>query len=216
MTYFRRQYLLAVCAALATAACTESLSLEGTGQARILMQRESAPLLQQSPSWTEDSEQVAVAPDTVASLLVTVTSVQFLRLGVTDTSDASPAWTTVHLASPVTIDLMALSGDSSLLITQGSVAAGAYGRVRLFVTNPRIVFKGDITIGVARVFQGGVEYAVEIPSGGQTGIKTDISFEVEANATSDAHLVFNEGATFANVAATGNGRVVLAPVIRAR
>lgn len=211
-----RRYLMGAAAALATAACTESLNLEAMGEARILMQRESGPVLLESPSWADEQTTTAIAPDTVASLLVTVTSVQFLRLGAADTSDTSPAWSTVDLSAPVTLDLMALANDSSLVIAQGSVAAGAYGRVRLFVTNPRIVFKGDISIGAGQLFAAGVEYQVTIPSGNQSGIKTDISFAVAANATSDARLVFDEGATFLNVAAAGNGRVMLAPVIRAR
>jgi hypothetical protein len=155
----------------------------------------------------------------VASLEVTVTSIQFLRAG--DEDDEAGGWITLQLSAPVSLNLMALptEGDSPVVIASGSVEAGTYTQVRLFVTDPSVEFSSDVTIGAAATFQAGVEYAVTIPSAGQTGIKTDASFTVtadESGATADVGLLFDAGTTFANVAATGNGQVILAPVLRSR
>ena len=219
----KRMPLLRGCAlalvALATAACEHGIGLDTTavGSAQLSMFRSGDSVAAGDTSAANGS---AVQPDTVASLKVTVTAIEFLRAGAADTSDGNSAWTRVSLAAPVQIDLMALPTDSTsaLVIASGSVQAGAYSRVRLFVTNPRITFKGGIQVGVGVSLLGGVEYAVSIPSAAQTGIKTSASFTVNATAnggsTADIALMFDQASTLGNVTATGTGQVILAPVIQ--
>lgn len=213
---FTRGCALAL-AALATAACEHGIGLDTTavGSVQMSMFRSTDTAMAGDTS----SGGTSVQPDTVASLKVTVTAIEFLRAGAADTSDGSSAWTRVSLAAPVQIDLMALPTDttSALVIASGSVAAGSYSRVRLFVTNPRITFKGGLQFGVGVALLGGVEYQVTIPSVAQTGIKTTASFTVTATAnggtTEDVNLSFNQASTLANVTVTGTGQVILAPVI---
>jgi hypothetical protein len=65
----------------------------------------------------------------------------------------------------------------------------------------------------------GEEYEVVIPSGDNTGIKTDLSFTVtedgEGNAD-EVNLLFDAEATFRGVTATGSGKVMLPPVLKAK
>lgn len=162
----------------------------------------------------------AIAPDTVASLVVTITGVAYLPADATDETVES-AWQSLTLETPATLDLMALPTESSgsIAIASGLVPAGAYRKVRLLTTGGEIVFKGPISLGGAITFDGGTPYTVTIPSGAQTGLKTDITFEVTANqdgTTNAAYLVFDPGTTFLNVTTTGAGAVVLNPVLRAR
>jgi len=209
----------ALVAALLAAACSDTLSLEGTGEVQVLMQRTAgSPIFPSAP----DSAQAvrSVAPDTVASLTVDVTSIEFLRVG--GDSSQPNGWMSLSFDAPIRIDLMALPTESGspLVVAEGSLAAGTYGRVRLFVMNPQIQFKGDVGFGGGNTLQGGVNHDVTIPSGDQTGLKTDVSFTVEASGsggtTADVGLLFDAGTTLGNVTVTGNGRVMLSPVLRAR
>jgi hypothetical protein len=162
--------------------------------------------------------EAAISPDTVESLEITFTEVGFLLVGE-DEADAG-GWQTITLDAPVTLDLMALptEEDGSVVIAAGSVAVGSYQMVRLMVEDGEIVFKGPLTLGAAFTFDGGEPYAVTVPSGDQTGLKTDVSFEVTAGGTGEANaarIVFAAGTTFQNVTVTGQGGVMLAPVLRA-
>jgi len=200
----------------ALAACDNTLSLSGTGEAAVTMARSSdGPITLSSQ---DGSASRSVDSDTVESFMVTVTSVQFLRADASE-SDAS-GWTSVDIEEGTRIDLMALpeEGVAVQLIAEGRVAAGSYRMVRLFVSNPTITFKGDISFGVGNTLQGGVEYDVTIPSALQTGIKTEASFEVEASedggTKTNVDLLFDAGSTFSAVTVTGTGTVVVGPVIR--
>jgi hypothetical protein len=162
----------------------------------------------------------AISPDTVQSLIVDVIEVQFLAAGAAE-EDAG-GWQSLTLAEAVALDLMALpaESDGSIAIASGSVPVGSYSMVRLLVTGGEIVFKGPITLGAgaAGSFDGGTPYPVTVPSGDQTGLKTDVAFEVTAGedeTANAAYVVFVPGTTFQNVTVTGNGGVTLNPVIRA-
>jgi hypothetical protein len=160
----------------------------------------------------------AISPDTVLSLEVTFTEVAFLPVG--EDEEGAGGWQTITLDAPVTLDLMALptEEEGSVVIAAGSLAVGTYQKVRLMVGDGEIVFKGPLTLGTAITYEGGEPYAVTVPSGDQTGLKTDLSFEVTAGENAEAnaaYIVFAAGATFQNVSATGVGGVTLAPVLRA-
>ncbi|MDH4044844.1 MAG: DUF4382 domain-containing protein [Gemmatimonadota bacterium] len=162
---------------------------------------------------------VAVSPDTVESLEITFIEVAYLPVGGDD--NVEDAWQTVTLGDSVTLDLMSLPTESegSVGIASGSVPVGSYRKVRLLVGEGEIVFKGPLSLGGAASFDGGTPYAVTIPSGDQTGLKTDVPFEVssaEDGTVNAAYLVFEPGTTFQNITVTGNGGVMLAPVLRAK
>lgn len=163
--------------------------------------------------------EAAISPDTVASLTVTVTQIEYLpQADSADTANAD-AWQSLSLDSPVTVDLTTLPTDSAsaIVLASGTVPTGDYGMVRLFVSNATITFKGPLALGGAASFDGGTAYSVTIPSEAQTGIKTHVMFSVTAGTSGSgnaAYLFFNPAATYTNVSATGAGGIMLAPVIQ--
>ncbi len=162
---------------------------------------------------------VAIPADTVASLEVTISDVSYLAEG--DDEDTESAWQTLALPAAVTLDLMALPSEQagSIEIASGSVPVGSYRKVRLIAGEGEIVFRGPLSLGGGADFEGATVYTVTIPSGLQTGIKTDVSFEVTENedaTVNAAYLVFDPDATFLNITATGTGGVILNPVLRAK
>lgn len=161
---------------------------------------------------------VAISPDTVTSLTLDFIDVAYLPVDGTEGTES--AWQTLTLPDTVTIDLMDLptEQEGSVEIAAGSVPVGSYKKVRLMVSGGEIVFKGPIAVGGAS-FDADTPYPVTVPSGDQTGLKTDVSFEVtegESEVANAAYLVFEPGTTFQNVTVTGNGVVTLNPVIRAK
>jgi hypothetical protein len=156
----------------------------------------------------------SIDADAVASLTVEVTAIQFLPAGEEGNEDNDGAWVNLDLGSAVELDLMALptEGESPLVIASGEVPVGDYVNLRLFVDNAVIRFSAPINLGAAIGFDADVDYDVTVPSGAQTGIKTDASFSVAADT--DVNLLFSPGSTFLNVTGTGTGEVILAPVIR--
>jgi len=199
-----------------TAACGDE-GPEASGDVDVTLQQSAAILAQGIVSG--DASMTLVDADTVESLTVRVTTIQFLPQGRDEADNGS--WVTLELGTPALVDLMELpaEGESPLVIASGSVQVGTYGHVRLYTDSAAIQFKGPISIGVASEFEGGVAYEVEIPSVEQTGINTDVSFTVEADGDgilNEVNLLFDTGSTFQNVAATGNGKVTLTPVINER
>jgi hypothetical protein len=89
----------------------------------------------------------------------------------------------------------------------------------MIVADASIYFNNMISVG-NQTYDVDMEYAVDVPSGAQSGLKTDVSFTVEADpATADplaVNVLFDPDMTFNNVTATGSGRVKLTPVIKTR
>ncbi|HEX9631380.1 MAG TPA: DUF4382 domain-containing protein [Gemmatimonadales bacterium] len=158
---------------------------------------------------------------TVDSLMVTLDRIEFLP-AVQDEGDENGengdgeggGWVSLDVED-VRFDLLALptTDETGIVLVTGELPVGDYLRVRLFVTDPMVWFNTPIQLGQAFTFDPDVGYDVFIPSGDQTGIKTDQGFSIPEGG-GDVTLVFDENASLANVAATGNGRVILAPVIR--
>jgi len=158
---------------------------------------------------------------TVDSLMVTLDRIEFLP-AVQDEGDENGengdgeggGWVPLDVED-VRFDLLALptTDETGIVLVTGELPVVDYLRVRLFVTDPMVWFNTPILLGQAFTFDADVGYEVFIPSGDQTGIKTDQGFSVPEGG-GDVALVFDENASLANVAATGNGSVILAPVIR--
>ena len=199
--------------ALAFNACAESLSLDATGELAMTLQRTGSSLLQ--PQQTE-SQNRAVAPDTVDAFFVTVAAVQ-VQHSASDSAQAG-SWTTMQLRTPVRVNLMALgsSDDSARVIARGRVEGGSYARVRLILTNPTIRFKGDVSFGLGNVLQGGVNYGVELAGGQEVDIEAAVDIEAGASSESVVHLVFDQAACLGSVAITSTGQVLLSAAIGER
>jgi hypothetical protein len=212
--------LVVALAPVALGACSDSGPELAPSQARIsiadgFVARAAAPTI----SASVNGLLLAISPDTVESLEITFIDVAFLAAG--DDEDAEASWRTLTLGDSVSLDLMALPTEStgSVEIAAASVPVGSYRKVRLMVGEGTIVFKGALSVGGGAPFEGGEPYAVTIPSGGQTGLKTDVSFDVSAGdegAANAAYIVFEPGTTFQNVTVTGSGGVMLTPVLRAK
>ncbi|MBI2401337.1 MAG: DUF4382 domain-containing protein [Gemmatimonadetes bacterium] len=211
--------LLAVFAG-GSAACG-LLDSSATGDVRVTMQQSDAALSPAMSGWFAsvagvDGAAAAISKDAVQSLTITVNEIQFLPKAAEAQAADEGVW--ISLVVDATFDLMALptTDGSPLVIATGSLDVGNYGDVRLFVASAQIVFKQDVSLGVSlNTFTAGEPgYPVDLPSGPETGIKTDAEFTVEADT--DVSLLFSPSATFLNVTGTGDGHVILAPVIRSK
>ncbi len=128
-------------------------------------------------------------------------------------------WITVTLAQPDTIDLLALPVDSSkaIVIATDSIPAGTYGRVRLEVSSGSVTFDSTVTARHGITFQADSVYPLTIPSGAQSGIKTNVSFTVSADSTgtpAPIQLIFDPTNTFTHLVVTGDGKIILSPFFR--
>lgn len=196
-------------------ACTDTLSLDGTGEAAVSMVRSSeSPFTFNS---SEGSASRSVSSDTVQSFFVTVVAVEFQSAG---SLGGDSGWTRLDMDHAVRIDLMSLpeEGTTARIIAEGNVAAGSYRAVRLVISNPTIAFKGDISFGVGSMVEGGVNYSVEMPQG-ETAIEATALFSVEARSDSEGtranvNLEFDAASSLAAVALSTTGTVLISPVVR--
>jgi hypothetical protein len=166
-----------------------------------------------------------VTLDAVASLTFTVTALQLpQRCAESEDTVESECdgggWLSLTLTNATPLDFMALppEGESPVIIGAGTVPEGEYDRVRIFVADEEIVFLESFTVGQV-TYEADVEYEVEIPSGDNTGIKTDLAVTVQADDegnVQDVALLFDSEATFNGVVATGSGRIKLPPVLKTR
>ena len=215
MTQFRsgvaRLSVLALTAAVAAGCGT--VGPDGTGNVRVTMQKIASATATQALvdgfASSADGSYPPIDLTNVMSFAVEVTSIEFLLVG------ADGPWISFGV-DPMDLDLMALppAFAAPLVIADGPVAGGEYHMVRLLVSGGTIVFNAEVSVGQATFDLRADGYDVTIPSGTQTGLKTDLAFTVVAGGSSDVNLVFDPDATFQNATATGSGKVILAPVLR--
>ncbi len=218
-----RLSILALTAAVAAGCGTAGP--DGTGNVQVTMQKivseTATQALADGFASAADDSYVPIDLGNVESFTVQITSIEFLPVTAEEENDAAwirlPLDPAVALDPAVTLDLLALptSGDSPIVIAAGPVDQGAYRMVRLLVSGGTIVFYTDVSVGQFTFDPeepGG--YSVTIPSGAQTGLKTDLAFTVGEGGSTEVSLLFDEGATFQNATATGSGTVILTPVLR--
>ena len=192
------------------------------------MQQVSAPMAQLADVFLSPTGATArVEKEKVDSLFVWFSRIGFLPVdsAEADTTDSGEdeeyPWIWMDLDSVVRIDLMALpaQADSAVVIAAGSVPAGDYRKLRMIVVDAAIYFNDPISVG-NQTYEVDTEYSVDVPSGAQSGLKTDAWFTVEADAdTGDplgVNVLFDPNMTFNNVTATGSGRVKITPVLKTR
>jgi hypothetical protein len=221
-------------AAGALVGCSDVATLgpgDVTGDVTVTLQR-TATL-----SADEVTAELAAAPegkvpgDQITSLTVWITSIEMLRDCEADEgagdgiqSDGECAenggWIPLDLEEAVMVDFMALPepDESPVVIAAGTVPAGSYRNIRLFVEDETVVFAESFTVGNTE-YVADKDYPVVIPSGDNTGIKTDLSFTVtedEEGNEEEVNLLFDTEATLRGVTATGNGRVMLPPVLKVK
>ncbi len=205
----------------AVAAGCDTVGIGGSGELRVTMQRVAGQTTTQAVSdgfaSVANGSSKPIDASNVLSLTVEIANIQFLPAVADEGADDAGSWISLTIA-PVELDLMALptGGEPPLVIAAGSVPAGNYRKVRLFVGDATIMFEAALRVGQA-IFAGAVDHPVTIPSGAETGLKTDLAFTVENDSDGnpqELNLLFDEGATFQNATATGNGTVILSPVLR--
>ncbi len=110
-------------------------------------------------------------------------------------------------ATPMTIDLLQLTGDESLeLLPETTVNAGQYQWIRLKVNAERGVTDSYIDIDGAR-------YSLFVPSGAQTGLKLNRPFMVAAGGIADFTIDFDLRKSI-HQPQNGSGDYYLRPTLR--
>ena len=230
MWYRRTRGIFAIGAAVAVAgACADSTgSSVGMGSVEVTMQQVSAPMAQVADLFLSPTGATAkVDKEKVDSLFIWVTSIGFLQVDSTeaDTTDDGEEeeypWIWMDLDSVVRIDLMALPSetDSAVVIGDGSIPAGDYRKLRMIVADASVFFNEMISVGNT-AYDMDMEHRVDVPSGAQSGLKTNASFTVEADSVTaqplGVNVLFDPDMTFNKVTATGSGRVKISPVLKVR
>lgn len=237
--------LVAVSGVLVVAgACGEVTSVEdGMGAVKVTLQEASVDALFQvmTADFARAPDETAgrVPRDMVNSLTITVDGIQILPYcedagEENGDGQCEDPWETLELnGETYELDLLTLplEDEPALVLIEGTeVPVGEYHKVRLFISEAKVSFVDEITVG--RTLFLAVDddednylledpttwttYDVEIPSAQNTGIKADINLEVTEETEGEIGLLFDAGATFRNVIATGNGHVKMPPVLKAR
>jgi len=163
----------------------------------------------------------AITASMIDSIMVTVTAVEAIRVETDpDSDDETGKFVRLDLTElgGVRINLLDLPVDSTgLIIARGELPAGTYNRIRLRIEDgsAEISLNTDVAIGGNSVLAAGT-YALEIPSGAQSGIKVQTSsFTIDDDDGADVTLVFDLNTSIGNVHTTGNGRIIMNPVLKA-
>lgn len=139
------------------------------------------------------------------NVYVTVSKVRVHKSG--DAAEADTGWSEIVLATPRKIDLLSLVNGKLDDLGQTSLPVGTYNQMRLvLVPNAGNVLSNSVVPTTT-----GVETALATPSGVQSGIKLNGSFEVKEGATTEIALDFD---ACKSIVERGNGSYGLKPVIR--
>lgn len=113
-------------------------------------------------------------------------------------------WITLGTPNKV-INLLALTGGVAETLAEGAtLPAGHYDQMRLLLgPDNSVVLSSDHT-----------EHALKVPSGMQSGVKLNVSFDVAPNTTKDVFIDFDAHRSVF-VHETGSGKYLLRPVVRA-
>jgi len=165
----------------------------------------------------------------VDSLIVLATKLEVLTVKV-DTSAADSAdsakghdwserewgWDTIPIDS-AHLDLIHLpdSAAAGIPIATGTLPAGTYRHIRLFVVNPLIYFDTTLVTPAGDTLKAGVGYPVIFPCADSTGavFRTDDPFVVPAVGDT-VSLYFDRDDTVRHIIITGDGKIIVPPVMR--
>jgi len=135
------------------------------------------------------------SPSTLDSVVICVSRVEVHKSG-SDTTEGS--WSVIN-DSLRYFDILLLQNGASAVLGDTSLSAGKYTQIRLIVEDNNYVV------------DNGIKYPLTIPSGTQTGIKLNHSFEIESGKLYELYLDFNVDKS---IIITGNGQYKLKPTIR--
>lgn len=122
-------------------------------------------------------------------------------------------WISLEVVANGRIDLAHLptEDEGGITLAEGDIASGEY-RVRLVVSDATIWLNTPVVSAEGDTLQAGVGYAVIFPSG---GVMAEVDLTVPEGG-GNVQLVFDENESLARVVVTGDGRVLIAPVMRHR
>jgi hypothetical protein len=132
----------------------------------------------------------------VTKLEVTIARIDAHVVNVANENDTNDAnWQTI-VTGPKTVDLIQLASNSTLLGPAVNLPAGHYTQIRLILSS-------------ATITDASGTYALNVPSGTQTGIKIHGGFDIAPNQVTVILLDFNVKGSLNKL---GNGRYQLKPV----
>jgi hypothetical protein len=135
------------------------------------------------------------SPATLDSVVICISRVEVHKAG----SDSSQGtWFTIN-DSLRYFDLLQLTNGATAVLGDTSLSVGKYTQIRLILEDG------------SYVIDGGVKENLDIPSGYQSGIKLNHSFDIESGNLYEFYLDFNVDKSIIH---TGNGKFKLKPVIR--
>lgn len=134
------------------------------------------------------------APAGYDEVNIVVTRVEVHR---TD-ADSNSGWFVINDIT-ATYDLLTLRNGASVILGNNSLDAGHYSQIRLLIGQG------------SNIVVDGITYPLEIPSGEQTGVKLNHSFEILSATLYELILDFDAERS---IVQTGNGQYKLKPVIR--
>ena len=128
--------------------------------------------------------------------------------------DSCPGTFTLNVVSGAHIDLLhlPLEGQPGLVVGSGSLPPGTYDRARLLVTDGVIWLNTPIVTPQGDTLPANTAIPVTFPSG---ELRVDVDFTVP-DGGGDVPLVFDEDQSFAHIVITGDGKVILTPVMWCR
>ncbi len=134
-----------------------------------------------------------------------------------DHEDDERAWVSLDVTGGGHLNLLKLPDSASAGITfaSGTLPAGTYKHVRLFVTDAMIFLKNQIVTPAGDTLKAGVGIPVIIPSRDSTGaaVKTDERFTVPSGGGT-IKLFFDGDDTIRHIIVTGDGKIIVPPVIK--
>ncbi len=133
-----------------------------------------------------------------------------------DHEEDERTWVQLDVTGNGHINLLKLpdSASAGIEVASGMLAPGTYRHVRLFVTNATIYLDTTIVTPAGDTLKKGVGIPVKIPSADSTGaaVKTDESFTVPQGGGT-VKLFFDADDTIRRIVVTGNGTIIVPPVI---
>jgi len=133
-----------------------------------------------------------------------------------DWSEREWGWVQLPIDS-ARLDLIHLpdSASAGIPVATGTLPAGRYRHVRLFIVNPLIYFDSTLVTPAGDTLKGGVGYPVIFPSADSTGaiFRTDDPFVVPA-AGDTVSLYFDRDDTVRHIIITGDGKIIVPPIMR--
>ncbi len=225
--------VLLASAIVLVSACGEPTSSQATGPLRVTLQKSAVPAGVAGAFLASVSGgAAAIDLSNVMCLEVEITGVHLLPVPpenedpeMQEENDAE--WVRLAFDPSITVDLLALPGegeDPIEILFDPNVTAGDYRKLRLITGDDNAIYFGEgFEVGQTQYAGNDTDdcvtsHPVNVPSGSQTGLKTDVVVSVgdPVDGTQSVGLLFDEDTSVRNASATGTGTVNLNPVLRTR